>query len=74
MRYDKEKIQILKQKYRAGTKIRINQLYDKYESLIMERGIVRFVDDIGTIHCLLDGGKQVGVIPDVDKFEVIDED
>ena len=40
----------------------------------MERGIVRFVDDIGTIHCLLDGGKQVGVIPDVDKFEVIDED
>ena len=35
-------------------------------------GTVIAVDDVGTIHCAFDNGRQLGICPDVDSFHVID--
>ena len=36
-------------------------------------GKVDHVDDIGTLHCIFDNGRTLGVIPGVDDFHVIRE-
>ena len=36
-------------------------------------GTVRFVDDIGTLHCEFDDGRMLGVIWGVDSFSVIEQ-
>ena len=37
-------------------------------------GWVQFVDDAGTLHCKFDNGRMLGVIPDVDKFHIIEQE
>ena len=32
------------------------------------------MDDIGTVHCVFDNGRTLGVIPDVDDFHIVSED
>ena len=32
------------------------------------------MDDIGTLHCIFDNGRTLGVIPDVDDFHIVRED
>ena len=32
------------------------------------RGTVRFVDDIGTVHCAFDNGRTLGLCPGEDSF------
>ena len=32
------------------------------------RGTVRFVDDIGTVHCAFDNGRSLGLVPGEDSF------
>ena len=32
------------------------------------RGTVKFVDDIGTIHCSFDNGRSLGIVPSEDSF------
>lgn len=38
------------------------------------RGIVEFIDDIGTIHCRFEGGRCLGVIPGVDIYRILSEE
>ena len=35
-------------------------------------GIVRLVDDMGTAHIAWDNGRTLGLLPDVDRYEIID--
>ncbi len=35
-------------------------------------GVVDHVDDIGTIHCLFDNGRLLGIIEGIDVFEMVD--
>ena len=37
-------------------------------------GKVDHVDDIGTVHCIFDNGRTLGVIPSVDDFHIVSED
>ena len=37
-------------------------------------GRVDHVDDIGTLHCVFDNGRTLGVIPGVDDFHIVSED
>lgn len=37
-------------------------------------GKVDHVDDIGTVHCVFDNGRTLGVIPGVDDFHIVSED
>ena len=32
------------------------------------------MDDIGTVNCVFDNGRTLGVIPDVDDFHIVSED
>ena len=78
MRYDKEKVEELRQKYPPGTRIRLIEMNDpwvkeKPYSNVFKAGIlgtVQMVDDAGTIHMHWDIGSSLGLIPDEDKFEI----
>ena len=35
------------------------------------RGTVIYVDDIGTVHCAFDNGRQLGLVPGEDSFHRI---
>ena len=35
---------------------------------------IEHMDDIGTLHCIFDNGRTLGVIPDVDDFHIVSED
>ena len=35
------------------------------------KGTVKRVDDIGTIHCVFEDGRVLGVVPGIDKFYIL---
>ncbi|MDB8744743.1 DUF4314 domain-containing protein [Ruminococcus bicirculans] len=35
---------------------------------------IEHMDDIGTVHCVFDNGRTLGVIPGVDDFHIVSED
>ena len=67
-----EEIQNIKEKYIAGTKIELIEMYDNTNPVPKgTKGIVDFVDDIGTIHMKWETGSSLGLIVGVDEFKVI---
>ena len=65
-------IERLKEQYPPGTRIKLHFMVD--DPCPVEPGTcgtVRFVDDIGTLHCDFDNGRSLGVIWGVDNFTVI---
>ena len=64
-----------KKDYPEGTRIKLIHMNDEEANPIEDGtlGTVRFVDDIGTIHCDFDNGRSLGIIPGVDAFTVIEE-
>ena len=73
MYYNKENVERLRQRYPEGTRICLDRMND--DPFPVESGTlgkVDHVDDIGTVHCVFDNGRTLGVIPDVDKFHKID--
>lgn len=66
----------IKVQYKPGTKIRL--LEDMKEELYHpinagEIGIVNHVDSMGTIHVNWENGSGLGLIPGVDKFEMVEK-
>ena len=58
-----------KAEYPAGTRIVLLQMGDDPRPVASgTRGTVKVVDDIGTIHCEFDNGRQLGVVPGEDSF------
>ena len=60
--------------YPEGTRICLDRMND--DPFPVESGTfgkVDHVDDIGTLHCIFDNGRTLGVIPGVDDFHVIRE-
>mgnify|MGYP000012274108 FL=1 len=75
MYYNKENVERLRQRYPEGTHICLDQMND--DPFPVESGTfgkVDHVDDIGTVHCVFDNGRTLGVIPGVDDFHVIREE
>lgn len=60
----------LKQNYPSGTKLVLDYMDDPVPVARGSVGIVQYVDDIGTIHCIFNG-RLVGVCPEVDRFHKI---
>ena len=72
MNMDRNLVKRLQQTYPPGTRIELEYMGD--DSRPIEpgtRGTVRTVDDIGTIHCIFDNGRRIGLIPGEDAFRVI---
>lgn len=58
---------MLREKYPTGTRVELVHMDDPYTSLTTgDKGTVRFVDDIGTIHISWDCGSSLGAVYGVD--------
>lgn len=69
-----EEIKSIKEKYIAGTKIELIKMYDNTNPVPKgTKGIVDFVDDIGTIHLKWETGSSLGLIVGVDEFIILDQ-
>ena len=70
--YSKEEIELIKQKYVPGTKIKLIKMYDYIKPIPpMTRGMVDFVDDLGTIHVIWENGSNLGLVVGTDIFKII---
>ena len=58
---------MLREKYPTGTRVELVHMDDPYTSLTTgDKGTVRFVDDMGTIHIRWDCGSSLGAVYGVD--------
>ena len=71
MIYDKNKAELLRQRYPEGTRICLDHMEDLCPVESGTCGEVQFVDDAGTLHCKFDNGRTLGVIQNVDQFHKI---
>jgi hypothetical protein len=56
----------------VGKKVQLVYTDDQYTKLKPgDFGVVRLVDDTGTIHVNWEDGSNLGLIPGVDKFHII---
>jgi len=67
---DRETIQMLKQKYTPGIKVRLVHMDDAQAPQPGTTGEVTHVDDIGTIFVAWSNGSHLGLIYGVDSFEL----
>lgn len=74
MVYNEKKVELLRQRYPEGTRICLDHMEDLFPVESGTCGWVQFVDDAGTLHCKFDNGRMLGVIPDVDKFHIIEQE
>ena len=63
----KEMLAMLREKYPAGTRVELVNMDDPYTSLTTgDKGTVRHIDDMGTIHINWDCGSSLGAVYGVD--------
>lgn len=68
----REQVERLRQQYPKGTKICCDYMSDDPNPIEPGTvGKVMYVDDIGTLHCTFDNGRQLGLVPSVDSFHVV---
>ena len=70
----REEVKKIKEKYIEGTKIELIKMHNDPQPIPEgTKGIVEFVDDIGTIHIRWETGSGLGLIVGVDEFVVLDQ-
>ena len=71
---NKEQIQMIKEAYPKGTRLVCIFMSDPFSPIDSgEKGTVRCVDDMGTIHMQWDNGRTLGLIYGEDSFRKIVE-
>ena len=69
-----EMLKQLKEYYATGTRVMLIRMSDPYTNLRQgDRGTVKMVDDIGTIHVNWDRGSTLGVVFGEDECRRIEE-
>ena len=71
MIFDRNRVQILKKRYREGMRIRLIRMDDMQAPPAGTEGTVLGVDDIGSILMEWDTGSGLSLVPEEDDFEVI---
>ena len=62
----------IKNKYKAGMKIRLIKMYDYIAPILpLTTGIIEHIDDIGTLHVIWENGRNLGLVVGIDEFEII---
>ena len=70
----KEMVELLKKRYPAGARVELDYMNDPWSKLTTgDRGTVRVVDDMGTIHVDWDRGSRLGVAFGEDSCHIIEE-
>lgn len=60
--------------YKKGQRVELVSTTDEYTKLVPgDKGTIRLVDDIGTVHINWDNGNTLGMIPGEDEIIIIDE-
>ena len=67
------KVDAIKKMYPKGTRIELTYMNDPQAVPSGTKGTVDFVDDMGTIHMKWDNGRMLGLVLEVDEFEIIKE-
>lgn len=66
---DQKMVKHMKAKYPKGTRIVLDCMGDDPRPIPPgTKGTVVLVDDIGTVHCSFDNGRQLGLVPGEDIF------
>lgn len=64
-----------KELYPKGTRILLLHMGDDPRPVEDDmRGTVMFVDDMSTVHCKFDNGRQLGIIPGEDSFRKLTDE
>ena len=67
-----ERIKFYKEKFHAGTRIQLDRMEDDPNPIPKgTKGVVSYVDDLGTVFCKFDNGRSLGMCPEVDSFHAI---
>ena len=71
---NERQLQALRERYPAGTKIRLNHMDDPYAPIPDGTvGEVQYVDDAGNIHMVWENGRTLSLIEGEDSFTIIKE-
>ena len=72
---NERQLQSLRERYPAGTKIRLNHMDDPYAPIPDGTvGEVQYVDDAGSIHMIWENGRTLSLIEGEDSFTIITDD
>ena len=69
--YGKNSAAYLRTLYKPGVRVVVLKMDDPWPIEAGTQGPVDHVDDIGTIHVKFDNGRFIGLIPDMDAFEIV---
>ena len=68
----RNRAEYLKKAYPSGTRIVLNSMGNDPRPVESgTRGTVAVADDIGTVHCVFDNGRSLGLIDGEDDFRVL---
>jgi hypothetical protein len=71
---DRELVQRTKEDFPMGSRIVLDQMGDDPRPIPPgTKGTVRWVDDMGTVHCDFDNGRRLGLVPGEDSFHLVVE-
>lgn len=57
---------------KIGQRVRAIKINDPHTRVLSgECGTIKFIDDLETIHVHWDSGASLGIIPEIDEFEII---
>ena len=74
MYIDHNLVKRMKDTYAPGTRIQLDYMGDDPRPIPPgTKGTVRIVDDIGTVHCDFDNGRQLGLVPGEDSFHRVED-
>ena len=74
MYIDHNLVKKMKAAYLPGTRIELDFMGDDPRPIPPgTKGIVRIVDDMGTVHCDFDNGRRLGLIPGEDVFHTTED-
>ena len=69
---NREYVESIKRCFPEGTHIVLDHMGDDPRPVEAgTKGVVLHVDDIGTVHCMFENGRQLGLIPGEDAFHKI---
>ena len=70
--FSQAEVKALKEKYKTGAKVELIKMYDTFNNVPEgTRGIIKGVDDLGTIQVSWENGTTLGLIVGVDEFKII---
>ena len=66
-----KKVEELRAKYPVGTRVVLDKMDDPQSPPAGTSGMVRFVDDMASIHMAWETGSTLALIPGVDEFHAL---